>query len=180
MTHPAPPATSTLMQAPTSRIQWTGECSTVTTNNKQQTNKKNNIITPRAPSPRSFVHILIARNSQCRFNSAKGNAHPNTRWEAFSFELIPLNAYYTMLQADFRNGLRRDGAPPLPAYSWDDDKSVSFDMSTAWGRDNVRRWREWEEGFTSQPSSSGSFERLLHLRHRRVRSDTPNTHTVFW
>ncbi len=82
-----------------------------------------------------------------------------------------------MLQADFRNGLRRDGAPPLPAYSWDDDKSVSFDMTTAWGRDNVRRWSQWEEGFTSQPSSSGGFERLLHLDATAEYAAITLTHT---
>jgi hypothetical protein len=74
-----------------------------------------------------------------RFTNAKGSPHPNTQWEAFSFELIPFNAYYTMLQADFFNGDRREPAPPLPTYSWDDEKSVSFDPSTAWGTRNVRQ-----------------------------------------
>jgi hypothetical protein len=73
-----------------------------------------------------------------RFTNAKGSPHPNTQWEAFSFELIPFNAYYTMLQADFFNGDRREPAPPLPTYSWDDEKSVSFDPGTGL-RTSVRK-----------------------------------------
>ncbi len=29
-----------------------------------------------------------------------GSPHANTGWEAYSFELIPLNAHYTMLQVN--------------------------------------------------------------------------------
>ena len=29
-----------------------------------------------------------------------GSPHPNTGWEAYSLELIPLNAHYTMLQVN--------------------------------------------------------------------------------
>lgn len=74
-----------------------------------------------------------------RFKSAKGSPHPDSPWEVFSFELIPFNAHYTILQADFFNGDRSEPAPPLPTYSWDDEKSVSFDPSTAWGTHNVRQ-----------------------------------------
>jgi hypothetical protein len=68
-----------------------------------------------------------------------------------------------MLQADYRNGLRRDPAPPLPAYSWDNFHSVTFDPTTAAGASNLGRWADWEKSYTAEESSRGSFERLLNL-----------------
>lgn len=91
---------------------------------------------------RSASDALFPRDSLMplrRFKSATGSPHPDARWEAFSFELIPFNAHYTMLQADFFNGDRSEPAPPLPTYSWDDEKSISFDTSKTWGARNVRQ-----------------------------------------
>ncbi len=109
---------------------------------------------------------LFSRSSLisfCRFKSAKGTPHPDTRWEAYSFELIPYNAHYTMLQSDFLNGDRPNPAPLPPTYSWDDDKSVSFDPTTTWGSLNLQRWSTWEQSLAAERSTSGAFSRLLNL-----------------
>lgn len=112
--------------------------------------------------------VLLCTRRLClmtllRFKAATTSPYPDTPWEVFSFELIPLNAHYTMLQADFLNGHRSNPAPPPPTYDGNDEKSYSFDISTAWGQRNVKRWNDWEESFTSERSTQGSFERLRDL-----------------